>query len=161
VRNRIGILLSSIALFVTASAYAVEPFRADQSFGATMPTGGEILSLKQAIGSLGSASSGTLKISGQVTEVCQAKGCWMLLVDGDVYARITFKDYGFFVPTQTSMQRTVVYGILSEETLSVHDAEHFAEDAAKAGKDSAFKFTGKAVKEYSIVAASVQLENQI
>ena len=160
-KNRIGKLLCSVALFIAASAHAVEPFRADQSFGAAMPAGGEILTLRQAIHNLGNASTGAVKISGTITEVCQAKGCWMLLVDGDFYARITFKNYGFFVPTKTNMQRTVIYGLLSEQILSAHDAEHFAEDAAHSGKDSAFKFTGEAVKEYSIVASSVQLENRI
>jgi hypothetical protein len=93
---------------------------------------------------------------GEVTEVCQAKGCWMILVDGDSYARITFKDYGFFVPIETSMQRSVVYGVLSEHVLSGEQAEHYAQDA---GAQSTLELQGE-VREYSLVASAVQLESR-
>ena len=32
-----------------------------------------------------------------IDEVCQMKGCWMTL-ESDQKVRVTFKDYGFFVP---------------------------------------------------------------
>jgi len=80
-----------------------------------MPEGGETVSLSQAIASLGEkdVAKGSMKIEGKITEVCQAKGCWMVVVDGDTYARVTFKDYGFFVPTETSMQDGTIFGELS------------------------------------------------
>ena len=80
----------------------------------------------------------------------------MILVDGDTYARVTFEDYGFFVPIETSMQRTVVYGELSEHILSGAQAEHFAQDA---GAQSTLKLEGE-VREYSILARAVQLQNR-
>ena len=80
----------------------------------------------------------------------------MILVEGDTYARVTFEDYGFFVPTETSMQRSIIYGQLSERTLSEQQAEHFAQDA---GSQSKIKLEGE-VKEYSILARGVQLENR-
>ena len=80
----------------------------------------------------------------------------MILVDGDTYARVTFENYGFFVPTETSMQRSVVYGQLSERVLSGEQAEHYAQDA---GSQSSLELHGE-VKEYSIVARAVQLENR-
>jgi hypothetical protein len=47
-------------------------------------------------------SSGTFtgKVSGQIKEVCTNKGCWfaMELPNGSSM-RVTFKDYGFFIPT--------------------------------------------------------------
>jgi hypothetical protein len=98
-----------------------------------------------------------IKIQGQITEVCQAKGCWMILVDGDTYARVTFEDYGFFVPIETSMQRSVVYGVLTETVLTGEQADHYAKDA---GSQSTLALKGE-VKEYSIVARAVQLENHL
>ncbi|MDE0732150.1 MAG: DUF4920 domain-containing protein [Gammaproteobacteria bacterium] len=150
-----SLLLSLIAAFVCVAG-ADEPFSSDQSFGATMPHEGEAVSLKQAIASLDGGSDEFVKVKGQVTEVCQAKGCWMILVDGDIYARITFEDYGFFVPIETSMQRSLVYGVLSEHTLSGDQAKHFAQDA---GAKSTLDLHGE-VKEYSIVARAVQLEKR-
>ena len=110
-----------------ASVTAEGAFTADQAFGAPMPTDVPALSLSEAIAQLESGAESMVKVQGQVTEVCQAKGCWMILVDGDQYARITFEDYGFFVPIETSMQRSVVYGVLSEHVLSGQEADHFAQ----------------------------------
>ena len=147
----------SLTVLVALAAQAEQDFRADQSFGAEMPIVGEAVSLKQAIANINTHSSAEMiKVQGQVTEVCQAKGCWMILVDGDSYARITFEDYGFFVPIETSMQRSVVYGVLTEHTLSGEQAEHFAQDA---GAQSTLEMKGE-VKEYSLIARAVQIENK-
>ena len=142
-------LLQALAQIVSAD----EPFSPDQSFGGTMPYEGEAVSLKQA---LGGDSDVFVKVEGNVTEVCQTKGCWMILVDGETYARVIFENYNFFVPVETSMQRSLVYGVLTEHTLSSDQAEHFAQDA---GAQSMLDLHGK-VKEYSIVARAVQLEKR-
>ncbi len=81
----------------------------------------------------------------------------MILVDGDSHARIFFEDYGFFVPTDTSMQRAVLFGTLSEQVLSHEAAEHLAEDA---GREALFA-SGEQIKEYTIIAKGVQIENKI
>lgn len=150
-------LIVSVLALVFSAAHAGDEFSADQAFGAEMPADGATLSLKQAINQLGSTDDAMVKIQGQITEVCQAKGCWMILVDGDTYARVTFEDYGFFVPIETSMQRSVVYGVLSETVLTGEQADHYAKDA---GSQSTLALEGE-VKEYSIVARAVQLENHI
>lgn len=155
--KRIAFIALSVVAAFALSAHADEAFRADQSFGAEMPATGEAVSLKQAIANIDAYADGEMiKVQGEVTEVCQAKGCWMILVDGDSYARITFEDYGFFVPIETSMQRSVVYGVLSEHTLSGAQAEHYAQDA---GAKSTLEIEGE-VREYSLVARAVQLENK-
>ena len=149
------IILSLTISFIGAS-YADGPFSADQSFGGPVPSVGQPLTLKEAISQIGDAGDQFLKIEGQITEVCQAKGCWMILVEGDTYARVTFEDYSFFVPTETSMQRSVIYGQLSERTLSGQEAAHFAQDA---GSQSKIELEGE-IKEYSILARGVQLQNR-
>jgi hypothetical protein len=150
-----GILLCAIVSMVF-TAQADQTFRADQTFGGEVPSAGDAISLKQAIAKLDQGQEGFVKIAGQVTEVCQAKGCWMILVDGDTYARVSFEDYGFFVPIETSMQRSVIYGQLTQHVLSGEQAEHFAQDA---GAQSTLKLEGE-VREYSILARAVQLENR-
>lgn len=154
--NSVNRLLLIIAAGFSFAAVAQQEFSADQAFGAQMPAMGQVQSLKQAIATNVTDVNGMTKIEGQITEVCQAKGCWMILVDGDTYARVTFEDYGFFVPMETSMQRSVVYGTLTEHVLSGEQAEHYAQDA---GAKSTLEMSGE-VKEYSIVARSVQLENR-
>ena len=150
------LILLGLVISFSSVKYADKPFSADQSFGGEVPVNGDPVSLREAIGSIEEAEGEFIKIRGQITEVCQAKGCWMILVDGDTYARITFEDYGFFVPTETSMQRTVIFGQLSQRTLSGQQAEHFAQDA---GSQSKIKLEGE-IREYSILARGVQLENR-
>ena len=152
--TRILCLFSLASLFSVSSADT--PFNADQSFGADMPTEGKAITLKAAIAQLDSDTEQLFKIEGQITEVCQVKGCWMILVDGDSYARVKFEDYGFFVPIETSMQRSLVYGVLTEQVLSGAQAEHFAKDA---GAQSTLKLKGE-VREFSSMARSVQIEDR-
>lgn len=153
-------IISKLVLVAIASvgfvATAEQDFTADKAYGAEMPAMGQAVSLKQAIAAKAADENGMTKIEGQITEVCQAKGCWMILVDGDTYARVTFEDYGFFVPIETSMQRSVVYGTLTEHVLTGEQAQHYAQDA---GAKSTLEMEGE-VKEYSIVARAVQLENR-
>ena len=154
--RKLSLVLISLLASIAVIAQADDAFRVDQNFGGEVPVEGRAVTLTEAISGLERGESEFVKIKGQITEVCQAKGCWMILVDGDTYARVTFENYGFFVPTETSMQRSVVYGQLSERVLSGEQAEHYAQDA---GSQSSLELHGE-VKEYSIVARAVQLENR-
>ncbi len=73
------------------------------------------------------------KFSGTVTEVCQAKGCWMKvqLQDGKE-TLVKFKDYGFFVPLDITGKEVIVNGIAFVEEMSVEEQQHVAEDAGHA-----------------------------
>ena len=154
--QKLSIVLISLLASIAAIAQGDDAFRVDQTFCGEVPMEEVAVTLTEAISGLERGESEFVKIKGKITEVCQAKGCWMILVDGDTYARVTFENYGFFVPTETSMQRSVVYGQLSERVLSGEQAEHYAQDA---GSQSTLELHGE-VKEYSIVARAVQLENR-
>ena len=69
------------------------------------------------------------QIMGEITEVCQSKGCWMkvkLASDDEVFVR--FKDYGFFVPKDAAGKKVVMNGAAFLEEMSVEDQKHYAED---------------------------------
>lgn len=77
-----------------------------------------------------------IKLTGQVSGVCQNKGCWMTIGTGEPGAasiRVRFKDYAFFVPRDCIGKTAVVEGRFKLTTLSVAEAQHYADDAAKAG----------------------------
>lgn len=146
--------LSALLLFFQIAAYAVDASNSSMTlYGSEFPKEGEIVTLKTAISKVSDSGDKNQKISGLVTKACQKKGCWMILTDGDVQARITFKDYGFFVPPNTSQAKALVYGKLTETTLSEKRAKHYAKDEGKSGEN----IKGP-VKEYSIVASGVYLE---
>ncbi len=72
------------------------------------------------------------KVRGEVTGVCQAKGCWMTVnVGNNQEMMVRFKDYGFFVPKDITGQTVVIAGEALVETVSVEDQRHLAEDAGK------------------------------
>lgn len=121
-------------------------------FGADMPEWPPAISLSTAVSQPGGARQPTdVRITGRITEVCQKKGCWMMLIDGDVQARVTFEDYGFFVPKDIGGRDVVVFGRLSSAELSAEQANHYESDAGRRAIHTS------SVTEYNIVARSVQI----
>jgi len=78
------------------------------------------------------------KVEGEIVEVCQKKGCWMTVKKDDgTVVRVTFKDYGFFVPKDAAGKWVVMEGIAFYDTLSVATLQHYAEDAGKPAEEVA------------------------
>ncbi|TAE20830.1 MAG: DUF4920 domain-containing protein [Candidatus Kapaibacterium sp.] len=96
-----------------------------------------------------------VRVEAKVVEVCQKKGCWMMLSDGAVTMRMTFKDYGFFMPKDIAGKTIIAEGIVAEDVLTEKDARHYAEDAGKS-KEEIEKIKGDQ-KTVSMVAQSVFL----
>ena len=92
----------------------------------------------------------TLAVRAPAAEVCQNKGCWMVLTEGARAIRVTFQDYAFFVPKDIAGKTVVVEGVLSRKLLSADEAKHYAEEsAAKAPTVPGPR------EEWSLVATSV------
>ncbi|QDK80956.1 DUF4920 domain-containing protein [Spirosoma sp. KCTC 42546] len=78
------------------------------------------------------------KVEGTVESVCKVKGCWMKVKTGDGQTmRVTFKDYGFFVPKDIVGKTVVVEGTAETTTTPVADLRHYAEDAGKSKEEIA------------------------
>jgi hypothetical protein len=86
---------------------------------------------------LGTSDSVNIKVAGTINEVCQAKGCWMTLNNGDEAMRVTFRDYGFFVPKDASGKEVIAEGTVYMDTTSVADLQHYAQDAGKSEEEIA------------------------
>ena len=71
-----------------------------------------------------------LRFSGRITEVCQAKGCWMMLEDDGVVARVMFGSHDFYIPKDTTGS-AVVHGVLTRKTLTPAQVEHLSSDSGK------------------------------
>ncbi|MCU0423531.1 MAG: DUF4920 domain-containing protein [Bacteroidia bacterium] len=80
---------------------------------------------------MGNKDSLLVKVTAPVEAVCQKKGCWMELKGSDGNMRVTFKDYGFFVPKDASGKTAVVYGMAKVEVTSVADLKEYAKDDGK------------------------------
>ena len=75
----------------------------------------------------------TVKVSGKISNVCRKKGCWMVLggKNSASRARVTFKDYAFFVPLDCAGSEAVVEGTVKLKTMSDAERQHLADDAGK------------------------------
>jgi hypothetical protein len=78
-------------------------------------------------------SGETVIVEGEVSEVCQMKGCWMALVPQGSSAkiRVTFKDYGFFVPKDARGCTARIEGAFNRRVLSKDEADHLEGEGVK------------------------------
>jgi Domain of unknown function (DUF4920) len=100
-----------------------------------------------------SYSGKTVKTEGTVSAVCQGSGCWMTLKSGDQAVRVTFKDYGFFVPIESAGATATIEGVFTVRTIPEATAKHYASETAGANPDA---IKGDQ-KELSFVASGVEL----
>jgi len=71
-----------------------------------------------------------IKLTANITDVCSKKGCWMKLsLNNGKTMRVTFKDYGFFVPKKAAGQTAIIQGVAKIDTVDVATLKHYAEDA--------------------------------
>ena len=98
-------------------------------------------------------SGKTVRTAGVVSTVCQEKGCWMTLKSGAQSVRVTFKDYGFFVPKDSAGGAAVLEGVFNVKTIPEATAKHYAGETP-GDKPDAIKGDQK---ELSLVASGVEL----
>lgn len=93
-------------------------------------------------------------VEGVVETACQNRGCWMQVVPeaGQSGMRVTFKDYGFFVPKESKGLKARMEGVVAVKKLSNDEAQHLADEGAKLNRDA----DGTA-REISFVATGVEL----
>ena len=113
--------------------------------------------VKQPDGYAGKA----VTVSGTVRSACTNKGCWLELAesapgasgDADPGCRVTFKDYGFFVPTNSAGSRARVQGTFELATVSAGRVKHLEQEGA-AFKN---KEADGTARELRLVATGVEL----
>lgn len=87
---------------------------------------------------MGDKESMSAKVTGIVESVCQAKGCWMKVkMDNGETMRVSFKDYGFFVPKDIMGKTVVMEGVAEKKTTPVDELRHYAMDAGKSKEEIA------------------------
>ena len=136
---------------------AVETGPNYQVFGDPMPNKAEGLSLADLIEQRETYLGKEVRVSAKITQVCQAKGCFFIAMENDKWARITFRDYAFFIPTDAANSEVLIEGIFSEVQLSNAQAQHYNSDLGSSSNAA----TVDTSPEYSIVASSVLIRKPI
>lgn len=146
--------LLTIFSFLTLTAYATEPAKTDMGkYGAEL-TLKDSVTVDAAMEQFKKDPKKTFLIEAQVDKVCQKKGCWMSLKSKTSDLRITFKDYGFFVPLTLSGKTVLVEGTLTAKKLTLAQTKHYIEDE---GGDPS-KVT-EAKTDYQMIASGVVVKN--
>ena len=138
-------------LLVTTAAFAGEEVI---KRGAAINPDAKAVPLAKVLESPETYSKTAVVVDGVISQACTRKGCWMELVPeaGKPGVRVTFKDYGFFIPLDAKGMAARAEGVTTIKTLSKKEADHLAEEGAKLTRNE----DGTA-REVSFVASGVEL----
>ncbi|WP_234733363.1 DUF4920 domain-containing protein [Tellurirhabdus bombi] len=123
-----------LALGITFGAMAQDNY----SYHGKKITTDNAIPASQLVSKIGNQKSLPAKVEGTVESVCKMAGCWMKVktTDGQTM-RVTFRDYGFFVPKDIVGKNVVFEGTAQTTTTSVSELRHYAEDAKKSKEEIA------------------------
>lgn len=93
--------------------------------------------LSQMINELEGKDSLFITVKGEITSTCKMKGCWMNIeLPNGEEMRVTFKDYGFFVPKEGVEGKTAAFeGYVTHSVVDEGTRRHFAKDAGKSEEE--------------------------
>jgi hypothetical protein len=96
----------------------------------------------------------TVLVEAKIRKACEKKGCWMELAGTEKGpgVRVTFKDYGFFVPLDSAGSTAKVEGVVKVAMLEEARAKHYEAEGATVPKGKDGKY-----REVQLVASGVEL----
>jgi hypothetical protein len=98
-----------------------------------------------------------LTVEGTARRVCSRKGCWMELAQSDAAdaasCRVKFKDYAFFVPTDSAGATVTVEGSVKITTVKPGRVRHLEREGAV----FASKNADGSANEVQLVATGVEM----
>lgn len=101
-----------------------------------------------------------LRITGQIAEMCEKKGCWITLADAatkkDLFVKFTCSEEGGrIVPMEAAGRTAIIEGVVSVTEISEDEARHYAEDKG-ASKAEIAKIVGPQ-KQIRVSSPNVQI----
>ena len=93
-------------------------------------------------------------VTGRVEKLCLKKGCWLNLKSSKGPVRVTFKDYGIFVPASFLNKQVMIKGQFNKIVESVKRQKHLLEDEGRSQKE--INQITKEKEIFSLVATGIQ-----
>lgn len=118
-------------------------------------TGANAVEVSKLLASPSDFEGKTVTVEAKVRKACEKKGCWMELAGTDAKGpgvRVTFKDYGFFVPLDSAGSTVKVEGVVKVSELSDARAKHYESEGATVAKGKDGKY-----REVQLVASGLEL----
>jgi hypothetical protein len=140
----------ALAMLISSVALADEVIKR----GAAIDPATRVVPLADVLQTPDEYTKAPVVVDGVITMACSNKGCWMQIAPEAVKTgvRVTFKDYGFFVPTDSKGLQARAEGVATVKKLSKKDADHLEGEGAKLSRNA----DGTA-NEVSFVATGVEL----
>ncbi len=103
-------------------------------FGEPMKPGARVVPVADVLASPEKYDGQTTRVAGIVTEVCEAKGCWLRLApsadaEDAIFVKFTCPIEGRLIPLEAKGRPATVEGQIAVTELTVDEARHYAEDA--------------------------------
>ena len=138
-----------------ASAALATPAKVER-FGGALPAAAPSEAIRDVLSTPERFEGRDVVVTGYVRRACSRRGCWMELADGPDQnlpgCRVTFKDYGFFVPTDSAGARARVQAALSVSQVAPRMVEHLEQE----GASFANKAADGSTREVRLVATGVE-----
>jgi hypothetical protein len=137
----ITLLLIGAAVWFSCKQAATTAPADENSFGAGVTMPDSAMTFADVNAQLATVDSVNVIMRAKVSDVCQAKGCWMNVVDpsgataDEIF--VQFQDYGFFMPKDIAGREVIVQGKAYKQETTVEDLKHYAEDAGKTAEEIA------------------------
>jgi hypothetical protein len=113
------------------------------------------VSVAQLVASPQTYAGKKIRTEGRIAAVCQEKGCWMTLGESARPIRVTFENYGFFVPKDSAGSTATLEGVFKVEKIPEATAKHYAGETP-GGKPDGIRGDQQ---ELTIVATGVELSS--
>ena len=155
-----GISPATTQVALTTTAIANTPPPQTKLYGEKLGNG-KFIPLKTVLQAPENYAGKQVMVTGYVRKACKKKGCWMEMGPSanktEQGCRITFKDYGFFVPKDSAGASAKLAGTVEIKKLPKATVDHLESDGAT--------FTNKAADgtahEVRIVATGVELTTNV
>tara|TARA_R110002153_G_scaffold2340_1_gene11429 strand:+ start:1266 stop:1745 length:480 start_codon:yes stop_codon:yes gene_type:complete len=122
-----------------------------ETFGVKLDNSLPKLSMKNLVTESTSHLATPFQVEARIAKVCQKKGCFFIAQQEQHILRVSFRDYGFFIPTDSSGKTVTIAGELVQKEMSKDEVAHFKADL-KSETDIL-----KSGVVYEIVADSVRI----
>ena len=93
-----------------------------ETFGEVFDTSANAVSLGDVMSDTDEFSDKPFLLKTEIAKVCQKKGCFFIAREAGHAVRVSFKDYGFFIPTDSGGKTVLLAGeiVKKEDGITLH-----------------------------------------
>lgn len=122
------------------------------------PKGDRLLTAHQVLRAPESYVGQRVTVEGEIRDVCQKAGCWMVIGADEQTARVLMKDHAFSVPKDAGGRWARVQGTLERKEVDPETTAHFASESSK--PEAMPETKAKAGVVYELVASAVAVRTE-